>query len=135
MSLLKLVLNSEKFKERFCNTSFRENRGNSGKEIYYQVMSGADKFNGVADSDLDIRIEAYYSRKSVVGYTYPSTWWTWINRRYFAKFDLPGICGNVFHEYLHNCGYGHRIRWGRSRTVPYKGGYIVREIAREMLDT
>ena len=133
MALLQKVLNSEIFKQRFLKAKFTEARGMTNMAIYEKVMSGADKFDKVKDGELDVHITMYYSARNVIGYTYPSTWYTWINRRYFRSFDLPSICGNVFHEYLHNCGFGHLKRWKRKSSVPYRGGYLARDVAKTMI--
>jgi len=89
------------------------------------VMTGVDDFNAVLDYSIDINVEFYYSWRSVVGYTKPSTWFTWINRNMFNGFNLHDIAGNQAHEYLHNCGLDHP---GTDRnSVVYQFGYLMRE--------
>ena len=93
-------------------------------------MSGADKFNKEADQDIDVYLTIYYSFKSTVGYTYPSTWWTWINRKFFSSFDESEVAGNVVHEYMHNLGYDHNTAKDHN-SVPYATGYLVRDLIKE----
>lgn len=89
------------------------------------VLSGKDKFNTASDGDLDLHLTMYYSFRNVVGYTYPSTWFTWINRKFFAKFKSGDIAGNIFHEYMHNMGMDHPNV--DKKSVVYQVGYIVRD--------
>lgn len=90
-----------------------------------RFLSGSDSFNEEADHDIDVCVSFYYSFRSVVGYTTPSTWFTWINRNIFKGFDIGDIAGNIVHEYLHNMGLGHP---GTDRnSVVYQMGYLIRE--------
>jgi len=89
-------------------------------------LSGADNFNKEIDRDLDLYVTFYYSFKSVVGYTHPSTYWTWINRRIFKNNSIGQIAGNICHEYCHNLGFGHPNTNRKSLT--YQFGYLVADI-------
>ena len=97
------------------------------------ILSGRDKFNPEADGDLDLYLTLYYSWKNTIGYTYPSTWWTWTNRKYFSRFDYGDFAGHVWHEYHHNIGMDHP---GTDRqSVVYMMGYLMRDfIKREYLN-
>lgn len=95
------------------------------------VLSGRDKFNDIADEDIDVQITLYYSWKRTIGYTYPSTWLTWINRKFFSRFSKADIAGNVFHEYLHNMGMSHPGTDRRS--VVYQCGYLMRDSIKKRL--
>lgn len=130
ISLGEQVLNSIEFKNKVLSAKFRETDNKSNKEIYDMFMSGKDAFNKEIDSDIDIYISMYYSANKVIGYTYPSTYKTWMNRKFFKKFDVTEILGNLVHEYCHNLGFGHNIRVGRSNTVPYRIGYIARDLGK-----
>jgi hypothetical protein len=124
----------EGFKKPYSSKFFPDH---SNKEIYNLFMSGADKFNPEPDNDMDLFLTSYYSRKNVVGYTYPSTFKTWVNRKFFvrrlkSKNGHAKIIGNIIHEYMHNLGFSHNKRWNSTRkhTVPYAYGRIAEEVAR-----
>lgn len=134
LSLGEKVLNSDSFKFKVLNYPFRETNGKNNTQIYQMFMSGKDNFNKEVDNDLDIYITLYYSPKKVIGYTYPSTFRTWVNRKFFKKFDAADILGNITHEYCHNLGFGHSIRVGRKHTVPYAMGYIARDLGKKWKD-
>jgi hypothetical protein len=121
------VMNSQEFKELVLLYPFDQANGYTNQEIYDMIMSGADKFNTMSDGDIDVQITLYYSWKRTIGYTYPSTWATWVNRRFFSKFDSGEIAGNVVHEYMHNMGFGHRTAKDHD-SVPYAVGYLVRDL-------
>lgn len=156
--LLEKVVNSEEFKEEVLKYTweqrrrhgpwwrrrystaiihqFKKSNGKTNFQVYNELMSGADVHNTIADGDIDLYLTLYYSRKSVIGYTYPSTFKTWVNRKFFNRWlkSREGHCsiiGNIVHEYMHNLGYGHSFRWNSTRehTVPYAVGYIARSVA------
>lgn len=125
------VLNSEKFKQELLNLKLEQTNGKTNEEIYNEIMSGADNFNKEVDKDIDVYLTMYYSFKNTVGYTYPSTWWTWINRKFFSSFDEGDIAGNVVHEYMHNLGYDHKTAKDHN-SVPYAVGYLIRRLVDEL---
>lgn len=128
MEEMEVVINSERFKQAILDHEFDDQtNGKTNLELYEHFMSGKTKFNEVADQDIDISLTLYYSWKSVIGYTYPSTWFTWINRKFFSRFNDAEIAGNVIHEDRHNAGYGHRSARDHD-SVPYAFGYIVRDL-------
>lgn len=146
IELCKKVVNSKEFKQKIKGykwtsggvtyNTFKKCEGLTNEEVYEKFMSGADKFHPEADRDIDLYTTLYYSRKGVVGYTYPNTFKTWINRKFFSSFNLAGIVGNIIHEYMHNMGFGHTSRYNSTRkhTVPYAYGYVARDIAQDKLD-
>jgi hypothetical protein len=131
MSKCEVILNSEKFKNELLNLKLEQTEGKTNLQIYDEIMLGADKLNKEADQDVDVYLTIYYSFKSTVGYTYPSTWRTWINRKFFSKFDEGEIAGNVMHEYMHKLGYGHRTAKDHN-SVPYAVGYLVRDLIKKI---
>jgi hypothetical protein len=125
--LLEEKLNSEDFwYEVFIHyNSWRHNNGMDFIKFKESILGGRDKFETKRDFDIRISTTFYYSFKKVVGYTYPTTWLTWINRNVFKGFDLGDIAGNQMHEALHNIGFGHP---GTDRgSVTYMMGYLVRD--------
>ena len=101
----------------------------NNREVYEHIMSGKDKY-GDADGDLDIKVKMYYSWKNVIGYTYPSTIWTYINRRYFRRWAPKYIARNIFHEAMHNCGFTHSKKRHslRKHSAPYALGSIIGKV-------
>jgi hypothetical protein len=121
------VLNSREFYTRFMNLELEQTEGHSNPQIYVMLRSGADKFNKENDFDIDVHLTMYYSWKRTIGYTYPSTYFTWINRKFFRGFDASDVAGNVAHEYMHNLGFGHKSAKDH-KSVPYAIGYLVRDM-------
>ncbi len=109
----------------YMDSNGRKREYQNWRQFKNQLLSGADKFNPKNDGDLDLYLTLYYSMKNVVGYTYPSTWWTWTNRKYFKKFDDGEIAGHVVHEYLHNMGLSHPNMFS---SLTYQFGYLVRDM-------
>jgi hypothetical protein len=124
------IINSPEFKQRALNLKLEQALGYNSLEIYQKFMSGSDKFNTVSDKDIDVHITMFYSFRNTVGYTYPTTWFTWINRKFFSRFNEAEIAGNVVHEYMHNLGFGHNSPRDKN-SVPYAYGYLVRDMIRE----
>ena len=125
---LEKCLNNMNFKNAILLHEFDDQtNGRSNKELYDHFMSGRDKFNKLNDRDIDLNLTLYYSWKSTVGYTYPSTWFTWLNRKFFSRFNYGEISGNVVHENRHNAGYGHESASDHD-SVPYAFGYIARDL-------
>lgn len=100
-----------KFKDGFIDSK------DNNLQVYNKFMEG--------ESGLwNVMVEAYYSSKNVIGYTYPSTQKVWVNIKYINQPKV--LLGNLIHEQCHNLGYGHSRSWSRSRkySVPYGLGYI-----------
>lgn len=132
MVLTKEVLNSDEFRERFLLLRLEQTNGYSNIQIYSMLMSGADAFNPETDRDIDVQLTMFYSFWNTVGYTYPTTWATWINRKFFSGFKEAEIGMNVVHEYKHNLGFGHKTP-NDKKSVPYAAGYLVRDMINEKL--
>lgn len=125
---LERVANSPEFMHHILVHEFDDQtNGKTNEELYEHFMSGSTKFHEAKDNDLDLMLTSYYSWKSVIGYTYPSTWFTWINRKFIPGFSLGDLAGNVTHEDRHNAGYGHR-KASDHDSVPYAFGYIMRDL-------
>lgn len=133
MATLALVLNSREYYTRFMNLKLEQTGGKSNLELYRMQMSGNNKFQSNNDKDIDIKLTLYRSWKNIIGYTYPSTWFTWINRKFFRKFEDDELCMNVSHEEWHNIGLGH-LKASDHFSVPYAGGYLVRDMIRNGFD-
>jgi len=138
--LMAEAVNLEEFKHRVFTVDyedtgrFKMHGGDTNVQIYDKLMSGADDFNWSNDGDVDIDATLYFDQGNVVGYTYSSSWRTYVNKKFFFKWPISRIAGNILHEYLHNLGYNHSsqyndtIRW----TVPYKCADILVDLASEL---
>ena len=138
---LKLVINSEEFKERVLSHTFKGERtfslnlGLTNEEVYERIMSGVEVLNRELDYEMDVDVTMYYARlSSVVGYTYRDTIRTWFNSKYFNVFTPAQISANVTHEWMHKLGFGHTSNNSSSRpyTVPYGIGGIILDLVDDM---
>jgi hypothetical protein len=131
--LLQEVLSSNSFKLAVLNhryqdkLQFANNLNMTNEQIYKAIMLGREVLNEEEDEEIDVYVTMYYSLKRVIGYTYPDTARTWINRRYFKKFSSAQIAGNLMHEWLHKAGFDHDFYPTAKRpySVPYAIGNMV----------
>lgn len=136
---LQRAVNGQKFKDRICQIS----KGGftscdlSGAEVYEIFMRGRQVGETSDDFEMDIDLTIYstWPWVSTIGYTYPSTVKTWINRKFFLAFTLAGICGNISHEFCHKIGFDHTSYWTsvREMSVPYFIGYLIEELVAELI--
>lgn len=134
-----IQLNSEQYwREAEANYPYWHNKKivNGYEQTFEQfkdmVMSGADDFNTERDNVIDISVTFYFAATNVIGYTYPTTWATWINRNVIQNFDLADIAGNQFHEYLHNLQLNHPNT--NRKSVVYEAGYLMRAMVRDAIN-
>lgn len=131
LELLELVINSKDFKDEILRAKFTETQGMTNRQVYDYIMSGRNLYFTEVDKEIEIHVSMYYSFRRVIGYTKPSTWWTYLNRRMFRRMSADDIAGNAIHEYCHNLGFSH---YKRKRTsVPYQVGNIVSRIGYRVL--
>ena len=141
LNVLQIVVNSQEFKTRVLAFTYRGEfrffeTNLSNARVYDMFMSGRQYNEQTDDYEMDIDLTIYHSRwSSTVGYTYPNTVRTWINRKFFSRYGLAEICGNVAHEYCHKIGFEHSVHPTPSRpfSVPYGIGNIVEELAKKYL--
>ncbi len=126
-----IVLNSERFKQKLLKLKLTSTEGLSNLEVYQKLISGYDEINKEADKDIDVYVEMYYKNNKVVGYTYPTTKKTFLNRKFFKNFDTADIACNLVHEYLHKVGFDHKSAKEHS-SIPYSVGYLAEECIREL---
>jgi len=130
-----LVLNSKEFKDMVSQYEYVESRGLTGLQVWELLCTGKDLYNREDDYDIDVFVTMYHNFwTGTIGYTYPSTFKTWINRKFFQNFNEAQILGNVVHEALHNFGFSHKDMSKRYDSVPYKVGYFARDLAKRILD-
>lgn len=132
--LLQKAVNSEEFKERLCKIEKFTDSKLNGKKVYEIFMQGRQLHENSDDYEMDIDLTIYHSNNGTIGYTYPSTFRTWINRKFFLAFTLSGVCGNISHEYCHKLGFVHsRWKWpSRKHSVPYAVGYLLEDICKKI---
>ena len=103
----------------------------SRTEVYNQLMNGRERLsNDGVDHEADIYLKIDRSNSwGVIGYTRASTKWQWIYSRFFNKFDVNEIAGNLAHEWCHKLGFKHSRKRTATRkySVPYIIGYFVRD--------
>jgi len=134
MELGHQVINSVEFKEKIINCQFSEARGLSNQQIWELICTGKDLYNEEDDHDIDVFITMYENFwTGTVGYTYPNTFKTWVNRKFFSRFDESEILGNVIHEAMHNFGFDHLVKAKKLESVPYQIGYIARDLGNEIM--
>ena len=126
-----IVLNSQRFKEKFLTTKLTNTEGLSNFQIYEKLMSGYDELVKQEDRSIDVYVEMYYKNNKVVGWTTPSSERTYLNRKFFQNFDTADIACNLVHEYLHKVGFDHNSAKEHT-SVPYAIGYLVEECIREL---
>jgi hypothetical protein len=138
--VLERVVNSDEFKNRvinFKNTkgerAFASNKGLSNEEIYQLLMEGREDLQTNTLGEMNFYLKLYHRPFSrVIGYTSPDTNRIHINWKFFKKYQANEVAANLMHEWLHKMGYGHRSAKERD-SVPYAIGYIVGEMAQEIL--
>lgn len=120
------VVNTIEFRNEVLSTPMTWKGDYSNKQIYDMFMKGVDKFDDTPDYDIDIKVTAFYKNSRTIGYTYPTTARTWINRKFFRMTDsgMRTIGGNLIHEQMHNLNFKHKSRGYTRREVPYKYGSI-----------
>lgn len=105
--------------------TFTHKNGISFYDYKRLVLSGRDQYETVDDGEIDIMVTYYYSWRSVIGYTYASTYKTWFNRK-FKGMTVPEFAGHVFHENGgHNLGFDHPN--GDRQSLVYQTGFIMRD--------
>lgn len=131
------MVNGEKFKEKICKIKKFTSCDHDGQKVYELFMKGRQVGDKSDDFEMDVDLTIYSAPfwKKTIGYTYPSTVRTWINRKYFLAFTLAGIAGNISHEYCHKIGLDHTFNWTpeRAASAPYFIGYLIEELVTELL--
>lgn len=129
--LLEQAINSFEFWTRMSNLHLTSTRGKSNKEIYEMIMAGAEVLEPEADGEIDVWVEAYEANNRVVGYTTPGVLTTWVNKKFFDKYNYAEVACNIFHEWLHKIGFDHTSA-KEITSVPYALGYLVEDLILEL---
>lgn len=134
--LLKIIFNSEEYKQEVYNFTFKgqkkffENNNKTNIEIYDQLMLGAEALLPVINRQMDITVKMYYSWRSTVGYTYPNSLIIYTNSKFHNSYTPCQVASNVTHEWTHKMGFGHSQKWTKERdyTVPYGHNTIIEKL-------
>ncbi len=137
--LVKQIIMGQEFKDAVVNhvyngqKTFVDNSGLTNLQIYDRIIIAAERLSPQKNFRMDVEIELYFEDSSTIGYTYPSTPRIWMNRKFFSRYTLAQVAGNLTHEWLHKLGFSHDVSDTDSRafSVPYAVGYIVRRLAAE----
>jgi hypothetical protein len=131
--MLETVVNSWEFRQELLATVFTNTAGQTNAKIYNVIINGAEILSPETDYQADINVNAYRKRSVVIGFTYDYTEKTWLNLNFFDGFDYSDIAGNLFHEWLHKLGFGHRSA-SEKTSVPYAAGYLVRKLVKHLMN-
>lgn len=132
------VVNSEEFKTFIYNHEFQGMKHfadcpMTNTEVYQRLMSGVETLQPEVDYEWDIKVIPYWSKKRVIGYTYPSRKEIWANMRYYkiSSWSEADCAANMAHEWTHKSGFKHSFRrsWKWPFTVPYAvGSYVKKQV-------
>lgn len=145
--LVELVINSRLFKERVLNFTYNgqkifvQNNGLSNQQVYDLLMTGAERYprQNPSDSTMNFDLELYtpkwYQSNNVLGYTSQNTETIYINKNFYNRAEVNEIAMNLTHEWCHKMGFDHDFKSTSRRpfSVPYGIGYLVRDLANELL--
>ncbi len=105
-NMLCTVLNSDAFKRELNNDT-----------IYKLIMDGAELGKPDIDHCVNINITLYNKWWSkVIGYTYPGSMRTWVNKKFFNSMSSAELASHLCHEWCHLLG--------RSDKGPFNAYYI-----------
>jgi hypothetical protein len=131
--LIEIIASSVEYKNFIYNhrygksTSFDWPNGLSNSEIYEKLQRGAEALNPAVNHQLDLHVEMYRKNNKTVGYTYPKIMTVYTNSKFHDKRDACGVAENIFHEWTHKMGFGHRNSKAKY-SVPYAHTRVVSEL-------
>ena len=134
--LAEIVINSFEFKRMVTGRQSFTSTDDTGVQVYNRLMTGAEVLDPAVDYEMDVNVTIYEQNNSTVGYTYSNVVMIWLNRKFFKKYSLGEIAGNMVHEWTHKMGYGHTSNNTSVRpySVPYWIGYLVRDMVQDYED-
>lgn len=130
--MLEVVVNSWEFRQELLALALTNTNGLKNAQIYKAIINGAETLNPEVDNEADINVNAYRKSGNVVGYTFASTEKTWLNLNFFSKFDYSQVANNLFHEWLHKLGFGHKSASEKS-SIPYGVGKLVETLVKKLM--
>lgn len=137
MKLKAQVLSSAEFRDRFFRFRATERGGKSLDEIYEGLILGNDRYGKMQDRDIDVLIHLYKGAGGTLGYHNACCLDTYTNIYFFdqwrrEKYGPAILAGHTAHEYFHVMGYVHR--YIKTRSLVYQSGYLVRDLARDVIN-
>ncbi len=144
LQLLEKVVNSFEFQDRIIQhkyngrTQFADNAGLSNEKIFERIMSGIEEKAPEIDYEMDLSLAVINPslwqrvRRSVVGYTEPSTGVIHTYRTFFHGLNPHELAAHYMHEWCHCNGFDHDYYATPKRpfSVPYAVGSIVSDLAK-----
>lgn len=131
--LLESVVNSWEFRQELLALELTSTAYMSNLQIYTLIMSGSEVLSPEVDNEADISIHAYFRIGTVIGYTYPSSEKTFVNLKFFRKFDYSSVASNLFHEWLHKLGFSHKSAKEKT-SVPYALGTLIETLVKHLMN-
>lgn len=140
IALIKKVIASQEFKDRVINHTYEgkktyvDSKGLSNTQIYRKILEAAERMGITSrNNTMDVELELYHAATTTIGYTYPNVTRIWMNTKYFDKYTPHQVAGNLMHEWVHKLGFGHAIKWSKSRdySVPYAVGYLMEQLTKK----
>ena len=134
---LERAINSDEFRLWCLNHMYEGRKGfadtdMNNEQVYKTLMRGEEKLLPGTIGVWNFHLNAYWSLKRVLGYTYKNVKEIWMNMRYYSKswWSPADICGNKAHEECHKLGFEHSFRRSKKWpfTVPYAVGNKVKKI-------
>lgn len=131
------VVASEEFRLKVLNHTyggvkkFVDNGGLTNTQIYYKILNGIEKLNGINDNEMDLKIKTYYENSTTVGYTSTSSAYINMNTKFLNEYTSNQVARNMTHEWLHKLDFHHAVSYSTSRdySVPYGIGKIIENLA------
>ncbi len=139
-TVLEQVMNSQEFKDRVINfknskgeRAFASNDNMTNEDIYTLLMEGREKLQPDTVGEMNYFLKLYNNPFSpVIGQTNGRVNLIKVNWKFFKNFKPNEVAGNLAHEWLHKMGFDHASAKEHD-SVPYAVGYIVREMATNLL--
>jgi hypothetical protein len=140
--LMEAALNSEALKQKVLahtwngKPQFLWNQGKSNEEVYDSIRNALEVDFGQEPFVAEFNNRHYYMGNGVVGSVAIGNPWINTNTYYIrddSSFTDADLAGHLAHEWLHLLNYRHGRRSPHKGTVPYDVGYMVAEIATQIM--
>ncbi|MBD64357.1 MAG: hypothetical protein CME62_04070 [Halobacteriovoraceae bacterium] len=149
LDLLEEIMNSDEFRRKVTTYIQPDGTANYQKnylwnetdktlsrhEVYNIIMEGWEASRPDTAGEMNLNIKKYHSWWSrVIGWTSPSSSkWINVNWRFYKRYQVHEMVGNIVHEWVHLLGFLHGNQ-KLHQEVPYVVGAIAGQIAKNRLD-